>query len=117
MSRDLISELAAAGVVKQAYLPKDFAWLDDGDKHVLVEMLIAGEGGLHKRVIRKLEKQFPDSFIKLEAANLIVWERDNNGRPMFLVLTWKGQEIAELLLAIARSEALRATARRREVPN
>ncbi len=67
---------------------------------ILALRLLASGG----RLLRKLaETEQSDTILLAEAYGLVQWERDSRGRNGDLVLTWRGQELAELLLIQARA--------------
>ena len=107
MSTEL--ELQDLGILRVARLPEHLSWLTDGEKILLLQLLLSGEEGLHKRNVKKHEKLYPDAVIKLEAYDLARWERDKVGRPMFFCLTWKGQDAAEIVKVVARRENQKTT--------
>lgn len=100
-----IRELDNLGLLRADKAPPHLAWLTDDEKFFLVELLTLGEEGMHKRLVAKFQKKSPDSVLRLEIRELISWERDKTGRPMYVVLTWKGAEVAELLLQLARNSS------------
>lgn len=56
----------------------------------------AGETGLTRSHVPKgLKAGLDDAVFLLELKGLVTWERDNRGKPSYLVLTWKGQEAFE----------------------
>lgn len=69
---------------------------------LLIEIGNHGENGLHKKTFEKNYKKSAELLICLEMASLVKWERDNNGRPIFLCLTWKGDELFKHALEAAK---------------
>lgn len=101
MTTDIYSDLESLGVLKRAHVPPKYSWLTPAEKQALVMVLLHGEEGLHKKAVNTFKKD-PDleiALTNLELNSLLEWERDNNGREMYLVLSWQGDEIANLLLA------------------
>ncbi len=98
-------ELESMGILRQTKTPDSLKWMNDDEKLFMLELLLAGEEGLHKRDVDKFTKKSPDTTIKLEVHNLAQWERDKNGRIMFYVLTWQGAEAAQLLMKIAQNQS------------
>lgn len=106
-------ELESMGILRQTKLPATLAWMTDGDKSLILQLHLAGEEGLHKRVILKFEKNYPLSVLTITVRDLAEWVSDKQGRPTHLTLTWKGEELGKLVLQVAKHES-RAAARRVE---
>ena len=104
------AELESLGILRQTKIPDYLDWMTDDEKRFMLLLYEAGEGGLHKRVVISEEKRSADLALRLTAYNVAYWERDKFGREMYLTLTYKGQEAAELLLRVARN-ATRSTFR------
>ncbi len=100
-------ELESLGILRQTKVPAELAWMTDDEKSFVLDLLLAGEEGVHKRVVAKFEKKHPDAVLNLTMRDLARWESDKSGRPTFLVLSWKGDEVAKLLLQIAKHESRR----------
>jgi hypothetical protein len=116
------SELDALGLLSQSILPKEYDWLDNCDKQLLLSLyLYKDSGGMHKSEVKKwvkstykyrvahakdnqLDEPSEDCLLLLEARQLVVWEKDTQGNDMYLTLTWRGEDIAMLLLAVAKHE-------------
>jgi hypothetical protein len=98
-------ELESMGILRQTKTPDSLKWMNDDEKRFMLDLLLAGEDGLHKRVVEKFAKEHRETPIKLEVANLAQWERDKNGRIMFFTLTWQGREAGELLMKIAQNQS------------
>ena len=105
-------ELEAMGILRQTKTPETLKWMDDDDKRFMLELLYAGEEGMHKRNVEKFEKAHPETVLRLTINNLAQWERDKNGRIMFLTLTWQGTDAAQLLLKIAQHQSKHAQSAR-----
>lgn len=101
-------ELETLGILRQTKVPSELNWMSDAEKQLTLILLMAGEGGLHKRDVRKFEKNNPNVLLNLDMRNYVAWETDQNGRPMFMVLTWKGEEVAKQLLQVAKHESRKA---------
>jgi hypothetical protein len=82
-------------------------YLTEEEKQIVAMVGLAGADGLHKRQTKGMDPVLLDV---LEAHGLLKWERDLRGRPMFLCLTWKGEDIAVLLVKQAKSESHRISA-------
>ncbi|MDO8417793.1 MAG: hypothetical protein Q7S87_16455 [Agitococcus sp.] len=98
-------QLDVLGILKQTKLPANLAWLSEGDKQCLLLVHLGGEAGMHKTQAAKFDKQFPDIIFKLEARDLLTWLTNSHGKQVSLSLTWKGEDIAKLLLLVARNES------------
>ena len=98
-------ELETLGILKVTRLPAELAWLTDEHKHFLLSLHFAGEEGVHKREVVKFGKKNPDAVFQLEVHNLVQWLSDRAGKPMFMALSWQGDEVAQLLLSIAKNES------------
>lgn len=83
--------------------------MTDAQKAFLLDLLFAGEEGLHKRDVTKFDKKNPEVVFTLTVRDLANWESDKLGKPTFLVLTWKGEEVAKLLFQIAKHENQKAS--------
>ena len=98
-------ELESLGILKATRLPAEWAWMNDEMKHFLLSLHFAGEDGVHKSEVKLFSKRCPDGLFQLEIKNLVGWLSDKAGKPMFLALTWQGDEVAQLLLSIAKNES------------
>jgi hypothetical protein len=105
-------ELESLGILRQTRLPAQLAWMDDEVKFFMLELLGAGDDGVHKRRVERFRKKQEEALLRLEIAELVVWERDKTGRPMFLALTWRGHEAATLIRAVAVNESRRTASAR-----
>jgi hypothetical protein len=101
-------ELDSLGILRQTKLPPSFAWLQDSDKALLVELLLAGDGGLTRAFVAKWDKASAECSMRLSARSLVDWGTDKRGKPSFLTLTWKGEDLAKLVMQVARN-ATRST--------
>jgi hypothetical protein len=98
-------ELESMGILRQTKTPDSLKWMNDDEKVFMLDLLMAGEAGLHKRDVDKFSKTHPETVLKLDIHHLAQWERDKNGRLMFYALTWQGVEAAELLRKIAQNQS------------
>jgi hypothetical protein len=98
-------ELESLGILRQLKVPPELAWMRPLEKSFVLEMFWAGEAGLHKSTVSKLEKATPDMVFNLTVRDIAEWLTDKAGRPVALCLTWKGEEIAKLLHQIAKNES------------
>lgn len=98
-------ELDSLGILSPTIIPKKFTWMSDEAKQFLLHVLLCGAEGMHKRQVGKYFKGDSDMLIQLSANSLIHWETDKFGKPAYLTLTWKGEEVAKLLKVIAKSQS------------
>lgn len=101
-------ELETLGVMRQVKVPAELAWLRECEKAFILEMYWAGEDGLHKSRVAKLEKANPDMEFNVTVRSLAEWLTDKAGRPVALTLTWQGEDVARLLHQIAKNESHKA---------
>ncbi|MBC8738488.1 hypothetical protein F6X40_17075 [Paraburkholderia sp. UCT31] len=98
-------ELDALGLLKTVAPVAEVAWLSPEEKQLIVEILTTGGAtGFPRKVAEKRTRKSPDTLFKLEANGLTQWDFDARGRPAYYVLTWKGQELGEQLLRLAKHE-------------
>lgn len=97
-------ELDVLGILRQTKLPPEYAWMSNEEKHVMLDLRLSGEHGLPPAQTRKLKDRAPESLLNLEVRNLVTWETDKLGKPTRLALTWRGQELADLLMTVAKHE-------------
>lgn len=102
-------ELEYLGILRQTRVPAELAWMSDAEKQLMLMLLLAGEEGLHKRAVTRFEKKNPGVLLNVLFKDFATWQTDKAGRPMFLALTWKGEETASLLLQIAKNENRKTT--------
>jgi hypothetical protein len=107
---ELHLELESLGILRQTKVPPELAWMSDAEKHLMLQVFMAGEVGVHKREVQKFERKNPNTVLNLEVRNFIMWETDKSGRPMFLVVTWQGEDAAKLLMHVARHESRKTAA-------
>jgi hypothetical protein len=101
-------ELETLGILRQTKVPAELAWMTESEKGLVLTMHLAGESGVHKTAVAKLEKASPDMVFNVTVRDLAEWLTDKAGRPVALVLTWKGEEIAKLLHQVAKHESRKA---------
>lgn len=94
-------ELDSLGILRQTKLPTSLNWLQDCDKALLLELLFAGETGLSKAYVAKWDKKNPESSMRLSVGSLVDWGTDKRGKPAFLILTWQGEDAANLVRKVA----------------
>ena len=104
-------ELESLGILRATRIPENLAWVDADTLCLLLQMLAAGEEGVHKRVVEKFRKAHEETLVRLEMSEFAQWQRDKCGREMFFALTWKGQEAATLLYNIAKNQTRRSCGR------
>jgi hypothetical protein len=102
---DKILEMDTLGILRTTRAPSDMAWLSDEAKRFVLDLHLAGEAGLHRREVQKFSKRNPDALLHLEVKELASWLNDKTGRPTFFALTWRGSDLAQRLLAVARNES------------
>jgi len=103
-------ELETLGILRQTKVPTELNWMTDAEKQFMMMLLMAGEEGLHKRDVTKFQKKHADAVFNLDVRGFTNWETDKTGRPMFVVMTWKGEEAAKVLLHVAKHESRKASA-------
>lgn len=99
-------ELETLGILRQTKVPQELGWLTDAEKRCLLMVLASGEGGLHKSQLKKILDS-ATVLARLEFKDFLKWETNRNGTPSSITLTWRGEEIAQLLLQIAKNESQR----------
>lgn len=71
------------------------AKLTQPERELLVLLFLADSHEMCKSALRhRGDKEAAET---LELMGHVTWERDNRGRPVYLTLTWKGEEAAEVL--------------------
>lgn len=98
-------QLDGLNILKQTKLPLHLSWMNEGEKQSLLLIHLCGEGGMLKKEVAKLDKQYPDVLFKLEARGLLSWQTNSHGKNVALALTWKGEEISKLLHLIAKNDS------------
>lgn len=105
-------ELEKLGILSPTIVPGKYGWLSDDAKVFLVNILLCGEEGMHRRMVAKLTKKTPDLVFQLEANSLVYWDTDKFGKQSYLVLTLRGEDLAKLLRVIAKNESIKASKKR-----
>lgn len=78
----------------------------------------AGEHGLaQSRIPKELRADLNLHLLPLELQSLVDWERDNRGRPAYLVLTWKGDEALKAAKTVPAKQSTWASKRKSAVSN
>lgn len=70
--------------------------LNEHERELLVLIYIS-----HKKTMCRSSLRSPalkDAAETLELMGHVTWERDNHGKPAYLTLTWKGDELAPVLM-------------------
>lgn len=98
-------ELDSLGILRQTTLPPSLDWLTDSDKALLLELHIAGEAGLSRAYIAKWDKKNPECSLRLSVRSMVDWMTDKRGQPAFLTLTWQGEDLAKLLMQVAKNSS------------
>lgn len=104
MESENLVELESLGILRTNKLPQNLAWLSENQKHVLLYAHLCGENGLHKSQIKKIQKTDPNCILELEIRQYVKWLTDKFGKPIAVALTWQGDEVAKLLLVIAKNQ-------------
>lgn len=105
-------ELESMGILLQTKLPAALSWMTDSDKSLVLQLHLAGETGLHKSAVLKFEKKNLETVMNMTVRDLAEWVSDKQGRPCYLTLTWKGEELGKLIFQVAKHES-RAEQRRK----
>lgn len=98
-------ELDSLGILRQTSLPATLDWLQDSDKQLLLDLLFAGADGLSRSYVLKWDKKHKECSLRVTTRSLADWETDKKGQPALLTLNWKGEEVAKLLLQVAKNES------------
>lgn len=96
-------DLDSLGILRQTTLPNDFDWMSEADKQLVLDLHFAGEDGLSKSYVSKWDKKNPESSLRLTSRSIADWETDKRGQPARLILNWKGQDVAQSLLNVAKN--------------
>ena len=99
------ASLDALGLLKATHVPKQYDWLSDADKRLILMIFQCGEHGLARSVAFKEQKSNPDVLFRLEANSLTYWEKDKRGRDAYYVLTNRGYDLGKLFLSVARNQS------------
>lgn len=88
--------LGSAGILTSATDTPESYGLTEESVKLFTLIAMAGADGLPRsRVPRELSANLNEHLLPLELQQLITWERDQRGRPAYLVLTWKGEEMLQ----------------------
>lgn len=100
-------ELDDLGILRTTHLPEKLQSLKDKEIEttLLIELLGAGEEGLTRRHIMKFKQAGEDAAKWLTLRDLAEWQRDRFGKLTFLVITWKGEKTARLLLSVCKHDS------------
>lgn len=100
-------ELDQLGILASASLPSELDWLRAEDKQLLIDLHLSGESGMSRALVAQRQKKKPltDCVEVLYANSMVDWLTDKQGRPSYLVLTPKGDEVTALLMRIAKNES------------
>lgn len=104
MESENLVELENLGILRTNKLPQNLAWLTENQKHILVYAKLAGDEGLHRSQLKHIQKTDPECIFQLEIKQYVQWLNDKFGKPVALALTWQGDEVAKLLLVIAKNQ-------------
>lgn len=97
-------ELDLFGVLAPANLPDDLSWITADGAIILVNLLLAGEEGISlRRIGASLETK--DALAQLYAHSAVEWLTNKAGVAIAAVLTNKGEDMAALILAIAKNQS------------
>lgn len=85
--------LDSAGVLTGNQACTSAYGLPDAAVQLFLLIATAGPEGLaQSKIPKELRDDLSVHLLHLELQELVAWERDNRGRPAYLVLTWKGEE-------------------------
>lgn len=102
---DIALQLDQQGILRQReYLP-ELAWLDESGRLFLLDIYLAGEGGLRARLVQKWAAKNEEGFLRMETDGLIHWETSGQGKPVAALLSWKGEAAIKLMLRAAAHQA------------
>jgi len=101
---DLQLELDSLGILRQVLLPPSLSWLQAPDKQLLLDLLFAASAGLSRAYIHKWDHKHKECSMRLSVSSLVDWETDKRGQPVRMTLTWQGEEVAKVLLQVAKHE-------------
>ena len=99
---EIIGNLFEGSLLKPSEKDPRIANLDDEARFYLIQVVQAGDEGLKKPQATLLDKKYPNACFDLYAKDYVLWEFDTRGNPYFLVATWKGVELAKLLVTVAK---------------
>lgn len=99
---DATLELVKAGILRPTVLPSHLDWVTQDHASLVIYVANAGEEGASKTELKKLKVE-EVALIDLEVRGMVEWLNDKRGKPSHLALSWKGDELAELLRVYARN--------------
>lgn len=102
---DVIGNLLGETLLKPSEKDARIAHLNDEARFYLIQVVQAGDEGIKKPQVALLDKKYPDACFELYAKDYVLWEFDTRGNPYFLVATWKGVELAKVLVTVAKYRA------------
>ena len=106
-------ELDGLGILRTTHLPTHLELFKDKEVEtaLLIDLLGAGEEGVTRRHVLKQKQAGEDAAKWLTLRDLAEWQRDKFGKLTFLVITWKGEKAARMLLSVCRhnSHALKSS--------
>lgn len=97
-------ELGEMGLLKATLVPASASWIPDAAKALLVRLYVVRPGGLPRASFKKPTQDDADALLVLEAHGFVQWISDQRGKATLLTLTWKGEEFAQALAEIAKSQ-------------
>lgn len=108
-SVELRNKQEEAAIHNLTELPEKYSWMSEPYFHFILALFLNkgdDDAGMHKSEALRWEKQNKglDMLFQLDARQYITWEKDQMGRDMYVVLTWQGEDLAKMLLAIARNQ-------------
>lgn len=90
--------------------------LSEAASKLFLTIAAAGELGLAKsKVPSALKPDFAEALLQLELLQLVTTERDNRGKPSYLVLTWKGYDALDAARSPKKKVPSIATQRRASI--
>jgi hypothetical protein len=98
-----LGELDKLGLLKVTKIPTELSWLTPLHIEMILAVGACGEEGMRERRARRFSEEKRDALRMLELRDILYRERDRLGNPVFLCLTWKGQEALQVLQAIERN--------------
>lgn len=85
---------------EQRLLLAKYEWLSPAECILLLAAHQAGEHGLLGQKARKMGEMVEEGWLRLDACGMIQWQRDQRGRLAYLVLTAKGEQLADALILV-----------------
>lgn len=100
-----LGDLDSLGLLRVTKIPQELSWLAPIHIEMIFEVAECGEEGMRERKTQRLSEEKADALRMLELRDMLYRERDRYGKPVFLCLTWKGQEALQVLRAVERNRA------------